>query len=425
MAAPDDDPPFTLIDFDEFIKTMPEPAEADVGTDAHTEAPETDADHVRSNGEEGQQHRRGKAVRLAYFDQFIDGPIAKQWIIKNVIARGEVSSWFGPPGVGKSALLTSVAIAAASADKWRNYRTKEACGVVYFAFERADLECRRFSAHRRRDSLEGLPIAVAGELIDMMSPRCIEIIIATIRQAEEVFGHKVGLIIIDTFNKGIAIGGGDENSAKDQNRALANLRKVVERTNVHIACVGHTGKDESKGQRGSNAPKADADLEVQITGDDGAAKTATVIKANDQPLGPLTAFRLEPFELGKDEDGDPVPIYIIANEIIITTRSKKLERPLKGNPKIALDALQMALDEAGAVPEPSNHIPANVRTVPIEIWRKYAYAKGISTGEKRAKQKAFERSRVTLINGKYIAEWNEQVWTCAAATQPTEQKEKE
>ena len=107
---------------------------------------------------------------------------------------------------------------------------------------------------------------------------------------------------LDTYAKGIAAGHGDESLAKDQNATLANLRRVLDNANVHIATVGHTGKDQSKGERGSNAKLADVDLLVQISGD--IIKTATVKKANDQPEGALTSFRLEPYDFGLDEDGD-------------------------------------------------------------------------------------------------------------------------
>ena len=60
-------------------------------------------------------------------------------------------------------------------------------------------------------------------------------------------------------------------------------------TDIHIACVGHTGKDEGRGHRGSNANVGDMDLMVQITGD-GAVKTATVVKINDGHEGPLTHY---------------------------------------------------------------------------------------------------------------------------------------
>ena len=129
-------------------------------------------------------------------------------------------------------------------------------------------------------------------------------ILATIHAAEKRFGIRVGYIVIDTFAKGIAAGGGDEDKARDQNKCLTNLRRLHERAELHVAIVGHTGKDETRGSRGSNAHPADVDVQVQISGDE--IKLARVIKGNDQPEGELTTFKLESAELGIDEDGDPI-----------------------------------------------------------------------------------------------------------------------
>ena len=52
--------------------------------------------------------------------------------------------------------------------------------------------------------------------------------------------------------------------------------------------MGHTGKDESKGARGSNAILGDADIMVKITGD--TVRTANIIKANELPEGSLFSF---------------------------------------------------------------------------------------------------------------------------------------
>src|SRR5262245_49962359 len=255
---------------------------------------------------------RSKALALTFFNECVT-PRRKNWLIKNVIATGESSSWFGPPGGLKSALLTDIAVHRAAGKDWRGYRAKQACGVVYFALERADLVKRRLAAYAARDGLKGLPIAVAGNIINLIDTTCVDIIVATIREAEDNFGCSVGLIIIDTVSKGIAAGDRDEDKARDQNIVAANLKRIHEQCTLHIATIGHSGKDESRGERGSNARLADVDMQVQITGDD--IKTASTIKANDQPAGILTAFKSECVELGQDEDGDTMVTHIVADEL--------------------------------------------------------------------------------------------------------------
>ena len=94
----------------------------------------------------------------------------------------------------------------------------------------------------------------------------------------------------------------------------ANFKLIRERLpDIHLACIGHTGKDEAKGERGSNAKLSDIDMAVQITG--GEVKTATIVAANDQPCGLLATFAMEDVALGVDEDGDRITTTILSARI--------------------------------------------------------------------------------------------------------------
>jgi hypothetical protein len=358
-----------------------------------------------------------RRARFTTFDECLN-PTPKRWLIKNVMAKGETSAWVGPPGGGKSALLTDIAIAIAAVMSegrtWRGYRIKERCGVLYIPYERRDLVLRKLAAYAHRSGLKGLPIAVCNEFINLLDPRCVEAVAKTVRAAEARVNCAVGLIVIDPTSKAIALGGGDEDKAKDQNILLANLRAIQNKLDVHIAGIGHTGKDESRGQRGSNAPLGDVDVFVQITGD--AIKTATITKANDQPEGPLTTFQLEPFDFERDKDGDPFSTWIVSEQTFdgMPARPAKA-RKLPGTATIALRALREAVEAVGAVPPASNNIPPNIRVTTFDQWRDYAYRLGISASkEARARQKAFERATERLIADKLVGVWNEQAWSKTA-----------
>ena len=224
-----------------------------------------------------------------------------------------------------------------------------------------------------------------------MSPKTVELIVATIDAVQEKFGLPVGLIIFDTYPKAIAAGGGDEDKARDQGVAFANLQRVKDMRSVHIALVGHCGKDKTRGARGSNAWLGDADVMIEIDGTN--IRTATVTKANDMPEGHLGSFRPEVVDLGLDEDGDAITVFIAVPVNAAPVPNKRPERPLTPAAKIALQALTEALQEVGETPPASNHIPAGVKTVTIERWREYAYCLGISpSNEPRARQQAFKRA---------------------------------
>jgi hypothetical protein len=362
------------------------------------------------NGSDGAEKQRS-ALALTFFDELSERPSAKPWEIKNVIARDETSSWFAPPGKGKSALLTDIAVHKASGLDWRGYRTKVRSGVLYFALERADLVRRRLTAHKLRDGLHGLPIAVSGEVIDLLSRKCVDTIFDTIKKAEQRFCCEVGLAIFDTYSKGIAAGGGDEDKAKDQNIVQANLRRLFDRgCHIHIAGIGHTGKDESKGERGSNARLADVDLQVQITGD--VVKTATVTKANDQPEGVLTAFKLEPFNFGHDEDDDPIRTYILSTEIMAAgTRQSRLS----DKQTLALRALAESTLSHGCDPPADYDLPRGIKIVSTEIWKAELFRCNALDPEAANPRARFKELRSGLAARCLIGSREDWVWSVRSA----------
>nr|WP_249788567.1 AAA family ATPase [Bradyrhizobium sp. G127] len=272
-----------------------------------------------------RQRLKGLKYPFQLISDFTIKPPRKYWIVKGVIAQGETSAWIAPPGGMKSALMAQLALATAWQLDWHGHRSTACRAVIYFALERADLVRRRLAAHCAKQGITGetlaeIPLAVCDRMVDLTHPDSVKHVLDTIDAAFEEIGQPVQLIIFDTFAKLIAAGGGDEQQAKDQGKIFANIQRIKEKVKeAHVALVGHTGKDESRGARGSNAILGDVDVMVQISGD--AVKTATVIKANDMPEGPLFSFTSEIHHFGVDEDGDPITVNIVSADTPEATKA--------------------------------------------------------------------------------------------------------
>jgi AAA domain len=354
----------------------------------------TRAEHIEADIIALQKDREqtSKGYPFKTFDEMAAGPVAKRWLIKGVMARGESSAWIAPPGGMKSALMAQAAISVAAGLDWNGKRSKQTAGVVYFAIERADLVRRRLQAHGLRQNLRGLPIAVVSSTIDLTKPDAFKKVVMTIREAEAALGVPVGLVILDTFAKLIAAGGGDENSAKDQGLVFANVQRVKNATDAHVALVGHTGKDESKGSRGSNAILGDVDVMVTISGD-GDIRTATVTKANDAPEGPLFSFKSEVHEFGHDEDGDPITVNVVSSEEVSARPNSRGDRWPKGL-KMVHEAITAALIDGGTEHRVGGDGPA-VRAVNVMAARSVHARRFVSAGDgdrDAAERKAWSRN---------------------------------
>lgn len=343
----------------------------------------------------------GKGYDYETLGDFFDFPEhAKNWIFKGSIAWGETSAWIGAPGSLKSALMANLCVSMAFKQDWHGHRYRvsddmpASVGVLYFALERADLVRRRLEAEIKSRGLDvdrAATIAVVPGIVDISTPDGLKKAITTYKNVEAFTEDFMGVVIFDTHAKLIAAFGGDEDKAKDQGRLFTNLARFKEETGgPHVALVGHTGKDETRGARGSNAIYGDVDMLVTISGD--TTKTATVVKANDMPEGPLFSFRSKVFEFGKDEDGDPITVNIVESAegtgtVCAPTRSKWS----KGL-RLVKDCIDEAMADNGADYQIANG--PTVRAVDVQDARAIHAKRYVSNGDgdrQEAERKAWAR----------------------------------
>jgi hypothetical protein len=266
-------------------------------------------------------------------------------------------------------------------------------------------------------NIPDLNILLVSEMIDLLNPTSVDRVVSIINDASHFYSGPLGphqyylptgLAIFDTHAKLIAAGGGDEDKAKDQGRLFANLQRVKNDAYCHIALIGHTGKDEGRGARGSNAFLGDVDVMVTISGDD--IKTATVIKANDAPEGPLFSFKSEVFEFGIDEDGDPVTVNIVSPEEVSVQSEQKGKAGWPRGLKLVHDAVAEAVISQGAPHRLGGDGPT-VRAVTVASARQIHSQRYVSNGdgdrgaaERKAWQRNFKEARDRdLISGANVA----------------------
>jgi hypothetical protein len=290
---------------------------------------------------------KANELPLIFFDEARTAPF-QRYHIKGFIAEGATSSVFAHPKKMKSTIITDagVHLAAGKAD-WRGHRIPEAKGVVYFAFERHIQVRQALMAYAIRDGLENIPFVIVPRLVNMLDPECVELIKNAIDRVQQRYGIEVALSVFDTWNKGIAAGGGSEDKAEHQNAAAANLRRLIEQLPaLHCLTIGHAGKDVSKGERGSNATEGDRDTGFAVKGENGT-HALEVAYANALPEGEvITTFEGELIEIGKNEDGEPVNSFIVSRQPV-AMHAAKATKTLTDKEQLVLEALTGALKAKG------------------------------------------------------------------------------
>src|SRR5262249_13825171 len=150
--------------------------------------------------------------------------------------------------------------------------------------------------------------------------------------------ENIEFIVVDTV--ACSMGAGDENSAADVAKLFGNATLLKNITGAHVALVHHTGKDASKGARGSYTFHGSPDTITSVTAD-GTKSIAEVVKQRDRPKGEKFAFDLMSVDLGVDQDGNPRTSCVVRHDAAAppAKREAAKERRLAAASRVALEAL--------------------------------------------------------------------------------------
>jgi hypothetical protein len=323
-------------------------------------------------------------------------------VVKNLLDRGAFSVLYGESGCGKTFLALDLAWHIALGMDWFGLRVRQ--GPVYYLGAEGGaggLSKRLAALYAHHGTNAGdAPLYPFVGSADLRDPAA-----DTAPLIAEMKAIKAVCVMTDTLSRVMA--GGNENGPEDMGAFVANVDRIRNETGAHVLSVHHSGKDAARGARGHSLLRAATDAEMEV-----ASGCVSITKSRDYPDGGAFNFRLQSVDLGRDKDGDPLSSCVVIPIEGVAAKARKATK-LPRSAQLALHALVDAIDRGGSVPPASNHIPANVKAVSYDIWREYAYSRGISGSEDPgARQKAFKRAVETLVAEKVAAMWNGQCWPC-------------
>jgi len=374
----------------------------EIGQDeAPTTAPGPDDPRQNSESSRAESPKRPQyRFNLIRFDQ-IKRRQTSTYLIKGLIPRNGLVVVWGPPKCGKSFWVFDAVMHIALGWEYRGRRVT-AGSVVYLALEGQDGFADRVDAFRQR-RLEGDEVPsffLVKERTDLIRDHA-ELIKCIRAQCDGP-----SAVVIDTMNRSLV---GSESKDEDMAAYIKAADAIKETFDCAVIIIHHCGIDGTR-PRGHTSLTGAADVQISVkrTADN---VTAEVEFAKDMPEGAVISSRLEVIELGADQDGDQM-----TSRVVVPAPSAENPEPkTKAKPtiskaaKIALRALNEALADDGKIII-SSYAPDNTKAVSEEMWRKYAYKRGISVGAERAKQKAFKAATQSLLTSAVVATWDDQYW---------------
>ena len=321
--------------------------------------------------------------------------------VENLLVAGQMSVLYGPSNSGKTFFASDLAMHVALGRRWRE-RDVTQCSVLYVAAEGSYGIRNRVAAFRQHHGVGHLPMTIMPLAVNMYdSEEDVARLVDTVRAASKRLGG-VGLVVLDTLARVMA--GGEENSASDMGLVIDHVDSLARSAGVHVMLVHHSGKDSTRGARGSSALRAATATELEVEALDGMS-VCRVTKQRDLEADGEFGFGLRQVELGRNARGRVVTSCVVeARDVGAVERKQR--RPSGKWQRLALREMNNALIDHGRRFAIANG--PTVNAVDEADWRRITFRK--MSGEDRHKWTAWRRAVDFLVADEFVYRDGDMCW---------------
>ncbi|HDH3855088.1 AAA family ATPase [Salmonella enterica] len=186
-----------------------------------------------------------------------------KFVIEGMVPHG-VTMLYGASSSFKSyGVISMLCRVATKTHRWGGRNIKGGA-VLYVAAEggssvmpRVGAWADKYNDGKPLDLFYTLPLAV-----DLSVPANVTKMVKEIKRIALHTGEPVRVVAVDTLSQSMMQG--EENSASDVAKFMAGATRVFTETGAAVIIVHHSGKDSSKGMRGSSAAFANADAVIRV-----------------------------------------------------------------------------------------------------------------------------------------------------------------
>ncbi|ENF5982795.1 AAA family ATPase [Escherichia coli] len=235
------------------------------------------------------------------------------YVVKGIIPAVSLCSIYGASGSYKSFLAGSWACHVSTGRQWGGRRVAHGA-VLYVVGEGGIGVPRRVKAWEVVHGEQVKNLYLVNRPIFPAAPLDVEEMVIAARQVERETGKPVRMIILDTLAH--CFGGNDENDSRDMGAFIRGCDELKRRTGATVLVVHHSGKDETKGARGSSAFRASLDAEYRIRREDAGSEALVIscTKMKDAEELKEAAYDLRVVELFTDADGELITSLVVVDK---------------------------------------------------------------------------------------------------------------
>lgn len=185
------------------------------------------------------------------------------WLLDDLIPAKGIAFIYGPPGSYKSFVAVDMAAAITSGKGWHGYECELPGACVYIAAEGSRGLMERIVAWEKYHKVSRGPLAVLTVPVMMDDVLAVQSFTECLERAREALGQPIRMVVIDTMARSF---NGDENSAQEVGAFVNSCSRFASDIgDCFVMVVAHTGKDLTRGIRGSSALDGAADCHFLVT----------------------------------------------------------------------------------------------------------------------------------------------------------------
>lgn len=302
---------------------------------------------------EQQRHAHAERYRERIFrGKAVEDIPPPDWLVEDMLSFPGESVLYAPPKTGKSFLALDLALSVATGLPFMLQPTVRGV-VLYVAAEGIGGLGARVHAWRDHHTMPDIDDAYfmtsAVNLSDRTSVEAV---------ADLMVEYQPILVVFDTLARCTV--GIEENSAKDIGLVMENVDRLRDVTGGHIMLVHHSGKDTTRGMRGSSAILGAVDTTIELQGDTASIHVVCTAQKDAAPFDPMFCALLphqgsaviHPVSAGAVSDRAAGPVLEALMELADEDRTstKWLEQALeKGVSKSTFNRTKKALIGSGQV----------------------------------------------------------------------------
>ncbi|HHX8345316.1 TPA: helicase RepA family protein [Vibrio alginolyticus] len=245
------------------------------------------------------------------------------WCINNIIPARSLGAIVAPSSSLKSFIAIDLACSISAGTNWCGNNVTQGA-TLYVAAEGALGASRRIRGWEIKNGIDAKNLFVLDHSIFLTSHADKSALISKITSIEKENNVKFTLIILDTLARNFS---GDENTQKDMGEFINECDSLKSEIECSVLLIHHTGKDTSKGGRGSSSLRAACDYEFQIQRIHNTHSANFICtKQKDAEEHPPIEICLETINLGifDDEGGEITTLVKSSDAIVKQTTNNEL-----------------------------------------------------------------------------------------------------